>query len=141
MRQGRQVSGGPHRPLLGDAGIDAGIEQSDQRLDHLEPDAGIATGQAVYLEEQQQADGRLRHQRPGPGGVGKDDGPLQMLQLVPRDAGPRQEAEAGVDPVDGPPLPYQLRDGLHRALDGVQASRRELELHRFRLDSAQLRQG
>ena len=50
VRERRQVAAGPHRALRGDDGMDAAVEQGDQQVEGLGPDAAEALGQDVRAQ-------------------------------------------------------------------------------------------
>ena len=104
MGQRRQVAGGADRALGRDAGMDAGIDQLHQRLQHAPPHAGVAEREAVDLEDHDQAHEPVIEQRPGAGGMRQHEAALQLGHLIVGDARARQRAEAGVDAVDGAAL-------------------------------------
>src|SRR5258708_15328225 len=63
--------------------------------------------------------------------------PLQLLQLLRRNARLRQQAEAGVDAVDGVVMGEHLRDRRRTRLDAGTTSRIESEPRRLAPEAAQ----
>src|SRR5258706_14174657 len=97
MREWRQVAGGADRTLGGDAWMEPAVIELEQSLDEQRTNAGIAARQALDLERERHAHGRVVQQWPGAGGVRQHDVPLQLLELVIGDPCLRQPSETGVD--------------------------------------------
>ena len=111
MSQRRQVARGADRSLRRNAGQDVSVDQVDQGLQRLTPNSGGTTRQAGDLQHHQKTRHRIRQQRPDPAGVAENQITLQRLQVFRRDGGVGQQAEAGVDAIDGAPLGDDGGDG------------------------------
>ena len=141
MGQWRQVTTGAHRAFFRHAGVDAQVDQADQRVDQLQPDAGKPPGEAVDFQHHHQAHGTLIHKLADAGGVGEHNAGLQRLELLIGNAGVGQQAEAGVDAVNYAVFGQRLVDTVNAAGDGRIAGRVQLDLHRVATDFAQIVQG
>jgi hypothetical protein len=138
--QGHEVAGGAHGPLLGHTRVDAGVDELDQPFEHLQPDSGIAAGEAVDFQEHHQPHGRIAHQGTDTGGMREDNRALQMFQLLIGDNGVGQEPETGVDPVNHPALAEDLPDGIDGGKDRRRAVVRKTQPDRLFCGLAQLLQ-
>ncbi|VFT07850.1 Uncharacterised protein [Pseudomonas aeruginosa] len=78
VRQRRQVAGRTHRAFQRDVRIDLGVDQRDQRVDHLAADAGEPARQAVHLEQHDQPHHGVVQRLADAGGMGQDDGTLSF---------------------------------------------------------------
>ena len=104
MGERGEVAGCANRAFLGDAWIYFGVDQLHQGVDDLEADAGIAPRQAVDFQDHHQPHRRFLHKSPDAGGMGEDNRSLEMFQFVVGNNGAGQQAEAGIDAVNYPPL-------------------------------------
>ena len=140
VRQRRQVARRAHRALERNVRIDLGVDQRDQRVDDLAADAGVAARQAVDLQHHDQTHHGVVQRLAHAGRVRQHQRALQRFQVLARDAGGRQQAEAGVDAVGGAVLGD---DALHAGHAGVdRAGRRRIQGQALRLvvDLAQVGQ-
>ena len=93
------------------------LEQGEQELDGAPAHARIAERQAGRLERQDQTDHGIGQRRAQPAHVRQHEAPLQLLDLVRRDAHGRELAEAGVDAIDRRAAPGRPCDHLRGSLD------------------------
>ena len=98
---GAKIAHAPARAFFGNAGINLVHEQADERIDHFAADAREAHRQAVDFERHQHANPRLAHRPADAGGVREHEAALQQFELTRRDVLAGQQAEAGIDAVDG----------------------------------------
>ena len=118
-RQGREVARAAERPVLGDAGRDAGVEQVDVRLRGRKPDAGAPARERGQAQQHERADDLGLDARAGAGGVRADERALQLGALGRLDVLGRQRAEAGAHAVDRASRARQLvRCACARRFDG-----------------------
>ncbi len=103
-----EVAARADRALRRDDRVDAAVQQLDEELEGLEPDAGEALGQHVRAEEDEGA--RLLRPERGPdaGGVRAEEVQLELAQAVEGNVHVGEVAEAGRDAVDDRPA----RDGV-----------------------------
>ena len=118
MRERRQIARGADRALGRDAGIGAGIDQREQRLDHLAADAGMAAAPARCLQDagsaarsRRRAAARCR--RRGSARAGAAARP----SLGVLDARLGEAAEAGIDAIDRAVLAQDRAHGFGGAID------------------------
>ena len=137
----REVARGAHRALGRDQRVNLGVEQRDQRVDDLAADAGEAPRQAIDLEQQDQAHGGVVERLADAGRVRQHQRALQQLEVLARDAGLREQAEAGVDAVDRAVLVDDLAHAGDAALDGRAGLGGEAHAHGFLPGLAQLGEG
>ena len=90
----------------------AAVEELQQHLREIGPNAGATGREGVRAEEQHRADDIDRERVAHAGGVASDEVALQRAQLADRDADGREIAEAGVDAVDRRFARGELRDEL-----------------------------
>ncbi|MOA02322.1 hypothetical protein D3C78_1217690 [compost metagenome] len=143
MRQRREVARCAHRTLERNVRVDLGIDQRNEGVDHLAPDAGEATGQAVDLEQHDRTDHGVTQRLAHTGGVGQDQGALELFQVRRSDTGGGQQAETGVDAVGGTALGENALDAGHAGGDGciggrVQGQADGLVIGRAQLGQVQL---
>jgi hypothetical protein len=117
VRQRRQVARGADRALRRDRGHDPGVVQRHQRIHDPGAHAGIAARQAADLRQEDQAHHVVRQQLAGAHRVRQDQVALQLLQLVLRDMGLGQDAEAGIDAVGRIALGHDGPDRGGRGFD------------------------
>ena len=86
MGERRQVSRGADRSLGRDDRIGLGVQEIEQRLDDLAPDARVAPRQGVDLEQEDQADDPVGQRRADAGAVRQHQAALQL--------GPRYDMRA-----------------------------------------------
>ena len=89
----------PTEPCEGTHGHEAGVDEPLEEAGELGADARETLHQACELEHQREAHDGIIQQRPDAGAVREDDVALQEAALRRRDAGLREQSEAGVDPV------------------------------------------
>ncbi len=89
----------PTGPLGGNQRIDLVPQQREQRVDQAQRDTGMSARQRIDLERQDQAHHRIRQRLAHARRVRQQEVLLQLLELLARYAGLRQQAEAGVDAV------------------------------------------
>ena len=77
------------------------IDEREQELDGAPPDAGMTEREARRLQRQDQTDHGIGQRRAEAAHVRQHETPLQLLDLVRRDAHRRELAEPGIDAVDG----------------------------------------
>ena len=140
MGERREVARCAHRALAGDAGIDLGVDQRDQRLQEFAADTRMAAPERVHLEHHDQADHGVVDEIAEPGRMRQDQRALQELQVLPLDAGIGQQAEAGVDAVDRPVLGDDLVDCIDRRLDRGVGGAIQPDLDRLLVDPPRRRQ-
>ncbi|MCY1353954.1 hypothetical protein D9M69_403080 [compost metagenome] len=141
VRQRCQVAGGAHRALQRDVRVDLGVDQRHQGVDHLAADAGEATGQAVHLEQHDQAHHGVIQRLADTGGVGQHQRTLQFLQVGRGDAGRGQQAETGVDAVGGTPLGDDVLDAGDAGIDRLAGTGVQGQLQGLLVRLAQVCQG
>ena len=141
MRQRRQVTGSADRAFQRNVRVDLGVDQGDQRVDHLAANAGEAARQAVDLQQHDQAHHGVIQRLTDAGGVGQHQRTLQLFQVVVGDAGRGQQAETGVDAVGGAALGDDLVDAGDAGVDGLMGAGVQSQLHRRLVGGAQVGQG
>ncbi len=97
--QRRQVAAGADRAARRHAGVDAMIEQGDQRLERGEADAREAFREHVGAQRHRRPHGADRQRIAQPGGVAAQQVELQRFERVRRDRDLGERTEAGVDAV------------------------------------------
>lgn len=97
--------------------IDLGIDQRDQRIDHLPTDAGKTAAEAVDLEHHDQSHQLIADRLADAGRVREHQRTLQVFQVFTGDARRGQQAETGVDAVGGAVLGEDLFDTGDAGLD------------------------
>jgi len=102
--QGGQIARGPDRTLGRDTGQDVGIDHGDQGFERGAADARGPARQAGDLQHHQQAHDAVFQQGADAAGMAEHQIALQGLEVPGRDRGVGQQAEAGVDAVDGAAL-------------------------------------
>ena len=102
---------------------------------------GVAAGQAGHLERQHEPDDRRRERLPHADRVGEDQVALQQLELVGRDVGRGEAAEAGVDAVGRLAAGHDGGDGRGAGVDGGVGGGVEVERLAAAGDAAEVRQG
>ena len=99
VRQGRQVPRCTHRTLRRNHRINLMLEQREQGIHQPRGDAGVAAGQCIDLERENQphhgVGKRIAHARR----VRQQQIPLQQLELLVGYAGLREQSESGIDAV------------------------------------------
>ena len=120
VRQRRQVTGGTDRPLERNVRVHLGVDQRDQRVDHLATNPGEATAQAVDLEHHDQSHQRIADRLTDAGSMGEHQGALEIFQVFAGDAGRGQQAKTGVDAIGGAVLGENL---LHAGNAGFDLGR------------------
>ena len=95
-----EIAARADRALRRDERVDAAVEQRDQALERLEPDAGVALGEHVGAQQHQRARLGLLERRADARGVRAHQVHLQLAQAVVGDADLGEAAEAGGDAVD-----------------------------------------
>ena len=100
VRERRQVAAGPDRAAARHVGMDAGVEQREQRLERLDADARVALGQHVGAQRHRRAHRAHRQRLADAGGVAAHQVHLQGVEVGAVDARLRERPEAGVDAVD-----------------------------------------
>ncbi|MNN04964.1 hypothetical protein D3C81_1177050 [compost metagenome] len=141
VRQRCQVAGSAHRTFERDVRVDLGVDQRDQRVDHLAADAGEATAQAVDLEHHDQPYQGVVDRLANAGGVRQHQRTLQVFQVMAGDAGRRQQAKTGVDAVGGAVFREDLLDTSDAVVDLLIGAGIQLEFYRLLVDRTQLSQG
>ncbi|MCY1172819.1 hypothetical protein D9M73_129630 [compost metagenome] len=141
MRQRGEVAGSADRALQRDVRVDLGVDQGEQRVDHLAADAGEAARQAVDLEQHDQAHHGVVQRLADAGGVRQHQRTLQVFQVMAGDAGRRQQAETGVDAVGGAVFREDLLDTSDAVVDLLIGAGIQLEFYRLLVDRTQLSQG
>ena len=89
----------PTDPRDGTSGCTPRVEQRDQRVERLEPDAGEALRQHVRAQRHRRAHGADRQRLADAGRVAAQQVELQRFERVGRDLDVGERAEAGVDAV------------------------------------------
>ena len=90
------------------------IEQSLERVDYLTADPGMAAAKTEQFQDDHQPDDMARKRRAEPGAVRQDQVALQLGETVVGDPGLGEQAEPGVDAIDGGPAgddPVDRRGG------------------------------
>ena len=100
--------------------VHLGVDQRDQRVDHLATNPGEATAQAVDLEHHDQSHQCIADRLTDAGGVGQHQRTLEVFQVFAGDAGRCQQAKTGVDAVGGAVLGENL---LHTGNAGFDLGR------------------
>ena len=141
MRERREVARRADRALPGNARDDAGIDERDERLDHRPAHARVAARERGRLERDDETHDGVVEQRPGAGGMRQHERALQLREPRVVDPRAREEAESGVDAVDGLArrdrrgrrlAPRRRPHGFRGDIDG--------ERHRLRPQAAQIRE-
>jgi len=138
MGERSQIARCSDRSFLWNAWIDLGIDQLDQCFNHFETDARIATCQTVDFQYHQQSNRRFTHHFARSGGMGENNGALQLLELLIRDMGICQQAEAGIDAVNGTSLSDDILDCFSCCGNSIQTAGVETQLNRLAVDTAEL---
>ncbi|OXC72128.1 hypothetical protein BSU04_43375 [Caballeronia sordidicola] len=125
MRKRRQIARCAHRTLDRDDRQDIGVEQRDQRVDHLAADARMPAPQARHLQRDQQPHDRSRHGFAHAHGMRQHQIALQQFELIGGNVGARQTAETRVDSVGRLALGGDVGNGLCGSVDGSEAGRIE----------------
>ena len=118
--------------------VHLGVDQRDQRVDHLAADPGEPTAEAVDLEYHDQPHQGIADRLTDAGGVGQHQGTLEVFQVFAGDAGRGQQAETGVDAVGGAVLGENLLHAGHAGLDRVGCAGIQSEGYRLLVDGPQL---
>jgi hypothetical protein len=98
--EGDQVAARPAGAALGDPGEGVVVDQCQQPLDQLDPDAGVSLGEAVGAQEHGRAGDIGGGDRARPGSEVEDDASLQLRRARRRDLPVGAVPEAGRHPVD-----------------------------------------
>src|SRR5450830_19728 len=141
MGQGRQVTGGTDRAFERNVRVHLGVDQRDQRVDHLAANPGKPTAQAVDLEYHDQPHQRIADRLTDTGGVGQHQGTLEVFQVFAGDAGRGQQAETGVDAIGGAVLGENLLHTGDTGLDLRRGAVIQAEGYRLLVDGPQLGKG
>ena len=118
--QGSQVATGTQRADAGDDGKHPAIEQRQQRLDHLQPHAGVAPDQRVGSNGQRRPRRLLVQRLAYPGGVAAHQVALQFGYLLQGDDAVLKSPEAGGDAVGHLAASQQSFDPLAGPADAWQ---------------------
>ncbi len=132
VRERREVAGGADRALRGHDGMDAGVDEREQPLDHDRAHAREAAREARGLQHQDEPHGRVRERRADARRVRAHEIELQRRELVVGDARLRELAEAGVDAVERLAGGEARAHGRERRLDGPAPAVRRARWHRCR---------
>ena len=101
VRERGEVARGADAALRGDERHGVGVEQRHERVDHFAADPAVAAAEADQLERIIMRT-VLRGKRVAEAAaVAEDEVALELAELVGGDAGLGEQAEAGVDAVDG----------------------------------------
>ncbi len=138
MRQRRQIAGCADRTLDRDTRHDAGVVDRQHGIDYLGPDTGKAARKAADFHRQDQAYRLIGHQFAGADRVRHDQVTLQQFQLIVRNPGLGQFAEAGIDAIGGIASLNDSGDGSGRSVDCFVGGRCQLERHAVGPDTANL---
>ena len=130
MRERRQVARRADRPLRRNARHDAGVRDVHDQVDDFPAHARVPARERRGLQRHDEPDRRVVEQRPRSRAVRAHERALQLGQPRVVDARAREEAEAGVDAVDGIAAREDLRNrrgrGVHarlrRRVDGESRS-------------------
>ncbi len=101
MGERRQIARGANAALARDDRHGIVIDQRLERVDDREPDARIAAAETEQLEDDHQPDDVARQRFAEAATVREDEIALQLSQPVGGNAGVGEQAEAGVDAIDG----------------------------------------
>ena len=101
VRERREVAAGADAALRRDQRHGVGVEQPLQRLDHERPNARMAAAEPEQLQDDHQPRHVARQRIAEAGAVRQDQVGLQLGQAFGRDARVGEQAEAGVDAIDG----------------------------------------
>jgi hypothetical protein len=107
----------PTEPFDGHTGQDVGVHERDEGFQRLAPYARGAPRQAGDLQHHHQPGDRVGQKGADAAGVAEHQIALQGLQIAGRDRGVGQQAEAGVDAIDGAALGDDGGDGRGALLD------------------------
>ena len=138
MRQWRQVTGCTNRTFQWNVRVHLGVDQRDQRVDHLATNPGKPTAQAVDLEHHDQPHQRIADRLTHASGMGQHQRALEVLQVFAGDAGRSEQAKTSVDAVGGAVLGENL---LHTGDAGFDLGRGaviQAEGYRLLVDGTQL---
>ena len=136
-----QVSRGAHRTLFGNQRIDTVVEHGQQQFQGAWVHARMALCQADDFQRHAQPGGVFIHRLSDPGGVRNDQVSLQRIQLFARDFLTRQQAEAGINAVDGLATVGDEFDGLAGASDALPQHRVDGQCERLLPEASQISQG
>lgn len=100
MRKRRQIARCANRPLRRDAGIDARVDQSYERVNRLRPHAGMPPSQTDGFQCHDEAHGAVGEARAGTDAMRQHKIRLQLGEFVRCDHGLSHLAEPGVDSID-----------------------------------------
>ena len=139
MGQRREVPGCADRALRRDQRQGIGLEQHQQPLDHLPPDPRMAAAEPDRLQGDDQAHDPGVERLAEAAAVRQDEVALQLLEPIGRDPRLGEQAEAGIDAVDGTAAGDDPPDGGGRRRDRLPAAIAEPHRRPFP-DRAQLRQ-
>ena len=117
MGKRRQITRGADRTLGRNHWQRVMIDEREQELDGAPPDAGMTEREARRLQREDQTDHGIWQRRAEAAHVRQHEAPLQLLDLVRRDAHRRELAEPGIDAVDGRAAPCRPFDHRRRRLD------------------------
>jgi hypothetical protein len=95
----RQVAGRADRALLRHHRMDAGIDEGQQAVDHLDPRRRVVAGEGIGPQQHGGAADFLGKRLAHAGGMRADHLGLEQRDMVDADAGVLQEADAGVEAV------------------------------------------
>ena len=101
VRERGEVARGADAALRRDDRHGVGVEQMLERVDDGAADPAVAAAEADQLEQDHHADGVARERVAEAAAVAEDQVALELAKLVGGDAGLGEQAEAGVDAVDG----------------------------------------
>ena len=138
MRERREIAGRADRSLRRNARHDAGVGERDERLDHAPAHARVAARERRRLERDDEAHDGIVEQRPGARRMRQHERALQLREPRVVDARAGEQAESGVDAVDGPPGRDDAVDGLRGGIDRRLRRGVDGERHRLRPEPAQV---
>src|SRR5690349_19073481 len=100
MRERSEIARRADRTLRRNARRDTGVQQSDQSLDQLEPNARMAADERRDLLRDGHAHDGIVQQRTGAGGMRQDQRALQLRKPGSVDTRPGKRSKAGVHAVN-----------------------------------------
>lgn len=140
VRERSEIARRPHRALRRNTRQNATVVEFDERLDHAPAHARESARERCGLERNDEAQERSAEGLAGPCGVGANERPLQLGEPRVADRRAREQAEAGVDAVDGVvPGDHFGHDGGGR-VDASARLRRDAQHVRAHPQRAQLRE-
>jgi hypothetical protein len=129
VRERGEVAAGADRAPRGHDGMHTGVQQCDEHVERLDPDAGVSLREHVRAQRHDRAHDRRRQRFADARGVAPQQIQLEAIELVGRNRDVGQRAESGVDSVHSVAGRRMRVD--HRARPAHTVTRRRRDVHVF----------